>query len=160
MSYLWGELTIRTTVALNASNQQCLLPDRHLEKTEDMVKFMKDILDGAAEGAELLCPSPAADLHSASAPSPGRVGCFGTRPWSCLKCNCCLQLVQKWISCGCGGRNVSVHTLRGQVPGLQCCSNGLWWLQAAAAREPKTQRVEGLGAALGCLQGFGRPEQV
>ncbi|XP_063997387.1 protein disulfide-isomerase TMX3-like isoform X1 [Pogoniulus pusillus] len=43
------ELTIRTTVALNASNQQCLLPDRHLEKTEDMVKFMKDILDGAAE---------------------------------------------------------------------------------------------------------------
>ncbi|XP_063997900.1 uncharacterized protein LOC135174547 isoform X5 [Pogoniulus pusillus] len=59
-------------------------------------------------GAELLCPSPAADLHSASAPSPGRVGCFGTRPWSCLKCNCCLQLVQKWISCGCGGRNVSV----------------------------------------------------
>ncbi|XP_064024534.1 protein disulfide-isomerase TMX3-like isoform X8 [Pogoniulus pusillus] len=53
MSYLWGcemhELTIRTTVALNASNQQCLLPDRHLEKTEDMVKFMKDILDGAAE---------------------------------------------------------------------------------------------------------------
>ncbi|XP_064018978.1 uncharacterized protein LOC135185778 isoform X3 [Pogoniulus pusillus] len=111
-------------------------------------------------GAELLCPSPAADLHSASAPSPGRVGCFGTRPWSCLKCNCCLQLVQKWISCGCGGRNVSVHTLRGQVPGLQCCSNGLWWLQAAAAREPKTQRVEGLGAALGCLQGFGRPEQV
>ncbi|XP_063997205.1 protein disulfide-isomerase TMX3-like isoform X3 [Pogoniulus pusillus] len=53
MSYLWGcemhELTIRTTVALNASNQQCLLPDRHLEKTEDMVKFMEDILDGAAE---------------------------------------------------------------------------------------------------------------
>ncbi|XP_064008045.1 protein disulfide-isomerase TMX3-like isoform X2 [Pogoniulus pusillus] len=56
MSYLWGcemhELTIRTTVALNASNQQCLLPDRHLEKTEDMVKFMKDILDGAAERTE------------------------------------------------------------------------------------------------------------
>ncbi|XP_063997121.1 protein disulfide-isomerase TMX3-like isoform X1 [Pogoniulus pusillus] len=44
-----SELTIRTTVVLNASNQQCLLPDRHLEKTEDMVKFMKDILDGAAE---------------------------------------------------------------------------------------------------------------
>ncbi|XP_063997332.1 uncharacterized protein LOC135174016 isoform X4 [Pogoniulus pusillus] len=144
MSYLWGcemhELTIRTTVALNASNQQCLLPDRHLEKTEDMVKFMKDILDGAAEaqagdgllqrskrviyeakaavmGAELLCPSPAADLHSASAPSPGRVGCFGPRPWSCLKCNSCLQLVQKWISCGCGGRNVSVVSWC-QVPAL------------------------------------------
>ncbi|XP_064029647.1 protein disulfide-isomerase TMX3-like [Pogoniulus pusillus] len=47
--FLAGELTIRTTVVLNASNQQCLLPDRHLEKTEDMVKFMNDILDGAAE---------------------------------------------------------------------------------------------------------------
>ncbi|XP_064010335.1 uncharacterized protein LOC135181251 [Pogoniulus pusillus] len=55
-----------------------------------------------------------------------------------------------------GGRNVSVHTLRGQVPGLQCCSNGLWWLQAAAARGAQDSACGRVGSSPGCLQGFGR----
>ncbi|NXP75175.1 TMX3 isomerase, partial [Ramphastos sulfuratus] len=48
-SLLMDELTIPTIVVLNTSNQQYFLPDRHIENTKDMVKFINNILDGTAE---------------------------------------------------------------------------------------------------------------
>uniref|UniRef100_A0A8D0GI03 Protein disulfide-isomerase TMX3 n=1 Tax=Sphenodon punctatus TaxID=8508 RepID=A0A8D0GI03_SPHPU len=48
-SLLMDDLTIPTVVVLNTSNQQYFVPAKHIDSTEDMVKFINDILDGTAE---------------------------------------------------------------------------------------------------------------
>ncbi|KFR03120.1 Protein disulfide-isomerase TMX3, partial [Opisthocomus hoazin] len=48
-SLLMDDLTVPTIVVLNTSNQQYFLPDKHIENTEDMVRFINNILDGTAE---------------------------------------------------------------------------------------------------------------